>query len=76
MLLAFAIRSALALISSRSGSTNLDIAAGSSSEADYQVLLAHDLGYMTPEDYRSLNAQVNEVKRMLNSYIKTLRANC
>ncbi|MCP4896841.1 MAG: four helix bundle protein [bacterium] len=50
----------------------LSIAAGSASEAEYQILLAHDLGYLQPEVHRQLDDQVNEVKRMLNSFIRTL----
>lgn len=50
----------------------LSIAAGSASESEYQLLLARDLGYLQPDMYRQLDDQVNEVKRMLNSFIKTL----
>ncbi len=50
----------------------LSIAAGSASEAEYQLLLARDLGYLEPEQHRQLDEQVNEVKRMLNSFIQRL----
>jgi len=50
----------------------LSISAGSASEVEYQLLLARDLGYMPHELHRQLDAQINEVKRMLNSFIKTL----
>lgn len=50
----------------------LSIAAGSASEAEYQILLARDLGYVSAEDHHHLNDQVNEIKRMLNSLIQTL----
>ena len=50
----------------------LSIAAGSASEADCQLLLARDLGYLQPEVHRLLDDQANEAKRMLNSFIKTL----
>ena len=40
--------------------------------SEYQLLLARDLGYLQPEVHRQLDDQVNEVKRMLNSFIKTL----
>lgn len=53
----------------------LSIAAGSASEAEYQLLLAKDLGYLPPDVYSQLDTQVNEVKRMLNSFIATLTAN-
>lgn len=52
----------------------LSIAGGSASEAEYQLLLARDLGYLPDEHHRQLDAQVNEVKRMLNSFIQTLSA--
>jgi four helix bundle protein len=50
----------------------LSIAAGSASESEYQLLLARDLGYLEPDVHRHLDDQVNEVKRMLNAFIKTL----
>jgi four helix bundle protein len=50
----------------------LSIAAGSASEAEYQLLLARDLGYLQHDDHRQLDTQVNEVKRMLNSFIQRL----
>ena len=49
-----------------------NIAAGSASEAEYQLLLAKDLGYLQEDIHRQLDAQVNEVKRMLNSFIQKL----
>jgi four helix bundle protein len=51
----------------------LSIAAGSASETEYQLLLARDLGYLPPEAHRQLDDQVNEVKRMLNSFLQKLR---
>jgi four helix bundle protein len=53
----------------------MSIAAGSASEVEYQLLLACDLDYMQNETYRELNQEVNEVKRMLNSFIQKLIAN-
>ena len=50
----------------------LSIAAGSASEAEYQLLLARDLGYLQHDAHRQLDTQVNEVKRMLNSFIQKL----
>jgi four helix bundle protein len=50
----------------------LSIAGGSASEVEYQLLLARDLGYLPDERHRPLDAQINEVKRMLNSFIRTL----
>ena len=50
----------------------LSIAAGSTSETEYQLLLANDLGYLSADNHQRLDAQANEVKRMLNSLIQTL----
>jgi len=50
----------------------LSIAVGSASESVYQLLLARDLGYLLPDVHHRLEDQANEVRRMLNSFIKTL----
>ena len=50
----------------------LTIAAGSASETEYQLLLAHDLGYLEPHDHEQLSTKVNEVKRMLTTFIQKL----
>ena len=50
----------------------LSIAAGSASELDYQLLLAHDLEYLPRDTYAKLNEQVAEVKRMLYRFIQSL----
>jgi four helix bundle protein len=50
----------------------LSIAGGSASEAEYQLLLARDLDYLSHDHHHQLDAQVNEVKRMLNSFVQTL----
>lgn len=61
----------------RSGDAELrrfmQISMGSASELEYQLLLAHDLGYLEAATYEKLNAQTIEVKRMLASFIKRLR---
>jgi len=51
----------------------LNIAAGSASEVEYQLLLAHDLRLLDEPKYRALTDRVTEVKRMLASLIRTLR---
>jgi four helix bundle protein len=50
----------------------MSIAAGSASEVEYQLLLARDLGYLPDETYTALDQQVNEIKRMLNSFVQRL----
>lgn len=61
----------------RSGTTELarymTIAQGSASELGYYTLLAGDLGYVTAEKHESLNDRLNEIARMLTSYIEKLR---
>ena len=48
----------------------LQIASGSASELEYHLLLARDLGYVSLESYQVLNAQVEEVKKMLSSLVR------
>jgi four helix bundle protein len=52
----------------------LQIAMGSASEMEYHLLLAHDLGFVSDPDYARLNNQTTEVKQMLTSFIKKLKA--
>jgi four helix bundle protein len=52
----------------------LQIAMGSASEAEYQLILARDLGFLPNDSYERLHNEVEEVKRMLASLLKTLRA--
>jgi four helix bundle protein len=50
----------------------LSIASGSACEAEYQLLLAKDLGYLPAPAHSELDAQVNEVKKMLNGFMHAL----
>ncbi len=52
----------------------LQMAMGSASETEYQLILARDLGFLNKERYDTLNIDITEVKRMLASLLKTLRA--
>ena len=52
----------------------LQISMGSASEAEYQLLLARDLGFMNDEQYNTLQSQIVEVKKMLASFLRTLRS--
>ncbi len=47
----------------------LQIAAGSASELEYELLLARDLNYVSSSDYARLDRSVCEVKRMLASLL-------
>lgn len=53
----------------------LQIAMGSASETEYQLLLSHshDLGFLPKAKYEQLDTDVKEVKRMLASLLRTLR---
>jgi four helix bundle protein len=53
----------------------VNIALGSASETDYHLLLSRDLEYLDSAKYDELLDQVSEVKRMLNSFERTLRGN-
>ncbi len=48
------------------------IAMGSASELDYHLLLAHDLGYLSADEYGRLGDALSEVKRMLAGFIRSL----
>ena len=52
----------------------LRIAAGSASELEYHLLLAEQLEMLDATDHRHLTKDVTEVKRMLISFIKKLKA--
>jgi len=51
----------------------LQIALGSAKESEYHLLLAKDLKYITLESYNEVNSMLEEVKRMLTGFIKTVR---
>lgn len=51
----------------------LQISMGSASETEYELQLAHDLGYLDDAVYESLNRKVIEVKRMLSSLIVKIK---
>lgn len=52
----------------------LNISLGSANEAEYFVILAKDLKYVSPEDYEILIKSINEVKAMLIVLIGKVRA--
>ena len=54
----------------------IQIAIGSASELKYHLLLAHDLNLLGTHLYDHLSSDVTEVKRMLTSLIKKLKAEC
>jgi four helix bundle protein len=52
----------------------VQIAAGSASELEYQLLLAKDLELLEVSEYQALTDAAEEVKRMLASLLSRLRA--
>ena len=50
------------------------IAMGSASEGEYQILLSHDLGYLETPVFNKLTLDVTEIKRMLTALIKKVKA--
>jgi four helix bundle protein len=52
----------------------LNIAAGSASETECHLILAHDLGFLTKDAYVELDQKVNDIKRMLYRFIQKLKA--
>ena len=52
----------------------LQMALSSATELEYHLLLAHDLAYLASSRYVRVRSQVQEVKRMLTSFLRTIRA--
>lgn len=50
----------------------IHIATGSTSEVEYLLLLSHELGYLSEEEYPLLDKNILEVKRMLYAFGKAL----
>ena len=51
----------------------VQMAMGSASELEYQMLLARDLHYLNGPEHKHLDDQVVEVKKMLSSLLRTLK---
>jgi four helix bundle protein len=47
----------------------MQISMGSASEVEYQILLSHELGYIDSKAHGILDSGIQEVKKMLSSYI-------
>ncbi len=52
----------------------LTIAIASACEAEYELVLARDLGYLMDAEYEQLLTEVQRTKRMLSSLIRNLRS--
>ena len=51
----------------------LEIAFGSTSEVEYLLLLSKDLSLLDTSTYERINDEVIEIKRILATFIKTIR---
>ena len=54
----------------------LQISMGSASELEYHFLLSHDLDFIETDSFNILVDDISEIKQMLASFIKKLRADC
>lgn len=50
------------------------IAMGSSSELEYQIILANDLQYLEEKSFIELSTELIEIRRMLNAYTQKLKS--
>jgi len=51
----------------------LQIAMGAASETEYELILAYDLQFLPKNRFEELQREAEEVKKMLASFLKTLR---
>ncbi len=51
----------------------LNIAAGSASEVEYEILLAKDTGYLSSDQYDFLIKEIGEIRSMIKKYMSLLR---
>jgi four helix bundle protein len=52
----------------------IDIAHGSASEAEYHLLLALDLRYLTADAHQPLADEISQIKRMLGAFARKQKA--
>lgn len=52
----------------------LQLAAASATELQYHIILARDLSYLESERYTELSGAVEELKKMLATFIKRVRS--
>lgn len=51
----------------------LNIASGSASEVEYELLLARDIDYLAEEQYVQFAKEVREIRSMLSAYMTKVR---
>ena len=52
----------------------VSIAQGSAFEVRYQMILAKDLGYLSPMEFGNIESQLLSISRMLTSFHQTLKS--
>ena len=50
----------------------LNIASGSASEVEYELLLAKDTGYISEQQYEHLKNEIREIRSMISTYMTRL----
>ncbi|MGC3972419.1 MAG: four helix bundle protein [Pirellulales bacterium] len=58
----------------RESSIPLQSAIAATSQLEYQILLAHDLGYLDATTYEELTTEVYEVRRMMAAHLVRIRS--
>lgn len=53
----------------------LSIASGSASEVEYLLILSNELEFIDHKNFELLNTEINEIKKMLNSFQIKINAN-
>ena len=53
----------------------LQIASGSASELDCELLLAKDLGYRAKPDYAKIADELSQIRKMLSSLLRKVNVN-
>ena len=51
----------------------LNIASGSASEVEYEILLAKEVGYITAEQCDAWTQEISEIRSMLAAYMRKLK---
>lgn len=52
----------------------LNIASGSASEVEYEILLAKEVGYISTKQFETWTLEIGEIRSMLAAYMKKLKS--
>lgn len=58
--------------SQRVFANHVDIALGSAAELSTQLLIAREIGYLSPEDHRRLADELTEITKMLHGLYRSI----